>query len=629
MPRQQEISIMKFQNKENNNLNSKVMKKVKFYAAALASLLMLGACSSSDDLGGGTSESKDGKSYIAVNIKSVGTAGAGSRADYQQGGGTYEDGTENEGAIQKVRFYFFNNDGSTYLLKSSQVNWKEVETSVNGATAEDHLTTIEGKTAALLVIDGETKTAPAYMIAVVNPQTLTNLGTGSYRESQLRDELKDTQFVKISTEDGTKKYSDFVMSNSVYAENGARVCASSVSGHVAESSDDAVKNPVNIYVERVLAKATTNVNTESGWKQIESGEDKGKWEIKVGEININTEDKSDANTETKTEEKRDVYAVVTGWGLADENGKAELEKQIDVTSSNWTSAILGIDPWTSPDYHRCYWSASVKITPTSGTNPSVNHPFKDFTTQFGTTPLYTCPNTPTYEDFKGGVNKKPYENDLTKVLVAAKLVYYDDDNTPHAADICKYRGMQFLGADNVLKQVAKDHNEYWTVDPNDSHKHVLLAPTDLEYTTSNFVTDGSYSADELKSYEVRPVLKAGVKVYVKNADGSFATVDSNDKLNYELAQSPVQVRKEGMTYYYTPIRHLAQSIDDFGYYGVVRNHSYRITINSIQGFGTPVYDPEAVIDPVIPKDTETYLAARINVLSWRVVPSSVDLDATK
>ena len=99
-------------------------------------------------------------------------------------------------------------------------------------------------------------------------------------------------------------------------------------------------------------------------------------------------------------------------------------------------------------------------------------------------------------------------------------------------------------------------------------------------------------------------------------------------MNASLAQSPVQVRKDGMTYYFTPIRHLAQNKTEMGYYGVVRNHSYRITINTISGFGTPVYNPDEVIDPVIPKDTETFLAARINVLSWRVVPSSVDLNAT-
>lgn len=593
------------------------MKFFRSYSLALAGALMLGACSSSDDLKDGGATANEAKSYIAVNIKSVGTTGAGTRADYTQGGGTYEDGTANEGAISKVRFFFFNSDGSAYIMKGTEVNYKELDASVTSAEENDHLQTIEGKTTAMLVIEGETKTAPAYMIAVVNPQTLTKLENKAYRESQLRDEFTDKCFVKIATDGtGNKQYGGFVMSNSVYAENGARVCASSVSGHVEAKSDAATKNPVDIYVERVVAKATTNVNTDKGWEQIASaGADNGKYKIKVGKINIDAE------------HEKDVYAVVQGWGLADENGTAELEKQIDVSSNNWTSTTLGIDPWTTPDYHRCFWSASVPFTPSSGSNPIVNHAFSAFTTPFGTTPLYTCPNTLSYEEFKASNNyEKPYDNTLTKVLVAAKLVYYDDDNNSHPADICKYRGIQILGADNVLRQVAKDHSEYWTVDPTNPSKHVLLAPTDLEYTREDLA--GS-TTDKLKSYEVRPVLKTSVKVYKKESDGSFETTDSNDELNALLAQSPVQVRKDGMTYYFTPIRHLAQKKTEMGYYGVVRNHSYRITINTISGFGTPVYNPDEVIDPVIPKDTETYLAARINVLSWRVVTSSVDLDATK
>lgn len=593
------------------------MKFFRSYSLALAGALMLGACSSSDDLKDGGATANEAKSYIAVNIKSVGTTGAGTRVDYTQGGGTYEDGTENEGAISKVRFFFFNSDGSAYIMKNKNVNYLELDASVSSAGEAGHLQTIEGKTTAMLVIDGETKTAPAYMIAVVNPKTLSKLEDIAYRESQLRDEFTDNSFVKITTDGtGNKQYGGFVMSNSVYAENGARVCASSVSGHVEAKSDAATKNPVDIYVERVVAKATTNVNTDKGWEQIASaGADNGKYKIKVGKINIDAE------------HEKDVYAVVQGWGLADENGTAELEKQIDVSSNNWTSTTLGIDPWTTPDYHRCFWSASVPFTPLSGSNPIVNHAFSAFTTPFGTTPLYTCPNTLSYEEFKASNNyEKPYDNTLTKVLVAAKLVYYDDDNNSHPADICKYRGIQILGADNVLKQVAKDHSEYWTVDPTNPSKHVLLAPTDLEYTREDLA--GS-TTDKLKSYEVRPVLKTSVKVYKKESDGSFETTDSNDELNALLAQSPVQVRKDGMTYYFTPIRHLAQKKTEMGYYGVVRNHSYRITINTISGFGTPVYNPDEVIDPVIPKDTETYLAARINVLSWRVVTSSVDLDATK
>lgn len=594
------------------------MKFFRLYSLALAGALMLGACSSSDDLNDGGATANEGKSYIAVNIKSVGTAGAGTRADgdYPQGGGTYEDGTEKEGAISKIRFFFFNSDGSAYIMKNMNVNYLELDASVSSAGDAGHLQTIEGKTTAMLVIKGETKTAPAYMVAVVNPQTLSKLENKAYRESQLRDEFTDKSFVKITTDgSGNKQYGGFVMSNSVYAENGARVCASSVSGHVEENRDDATNNPVDIYVERVVAKATTTVNTDKGWKKITSGDDEGKYKIKVGKINIDAE------------HEKDVYAVVQGWGLADENETAELEKQIDVTSNNWTSAILGIDPWTSPDYHRCFWSASVPFTPKGGTNSIVNHAFSAFTTPFGTTPLYTCPNTPTYEEYNTQkINEKPYDNTLTKVLVAAKLVYYDDDNNSHPADICKYRGMQILGAKNVLTQVAKDYSDYWTVDKNDPNKHILLAPEDLEYTRTDLA-----GADPLKSYEVRPVLKAGVKVYKKKSDGtgSFETTDSNDELNASLAQSPVQVRKDGMTYYYTPIRHLAQNKTEMGYYGVVRNHSYRITINTISGFGTPVYNPDEIIVPVIPKDTETFLAARINVLSWRVVTSNVDLDATK
>ena len=594
------------------------MKFFRLYSLALAGALMLGACSSSDDLNDGGATANEGKSYIAVNIKSVGTAGAGTRADgdYPQGGGTYEDGTEKEGAISKIRFFFFNSDGSAYIMKNMNVNYLELDASVSSAGDAGHLQTIEGKTTAMLVIKGETKTAPAYMVAVVNPQTLSKLENKAYRESQLRDEFTDKSFVKITTDgSGNKQYGGFVMSNSVYAENGARVCASSVSGHVEANRDDATNNPVDIYVERVVAKATTTVNTDKGWKKITSGDDEGKYKIKVGKINIDAE------------HEKDVYAVVQGWGLADENETAELEKQIDVTSNNWTSAILGIDPWTSPDYHRCFWSASVPFTPKGGTNSIVNHAFSAFTTPFGTTPLYTCPNTPTYEEYNTQkINEKPYDNTLTKVLVAAKLVYYDDDNNSHPADICKYRGMQILGAKNVLTQVAKDYSDYWTVDKNDPNKHILLAPEDLEYTRTDLA-----GADPLKSYEVRPVLKAGVKVYKKKSDGtgSFETTDSNDELNASLAQSPVQVRKDGMTYYYTPIRHLAQNKTEMGYYGVVRNHSYRITINTISGFGTPVYNPDEIIVPVIPKDTETFLAARINVLSWRVVTSNVDLDATK
>lgn len=98
-----------------------------------------------------------------------------------------------------------------------------------------------------------------------------------------------------------------------------------------------------------------------------------------------------------------------------------------------------------------------------------------------------------------------------------------------------------------------------------------------------------------------------------------------------------------MTYYFLNIRHLASptiggktpadkeyNVADAakvpGFYGVVRNHVYKTTINSVFGLGTPVYDPDEVIIPQIPKDEDVFLAAEINILSWRIVDHGYDLN---
>lgn len=81
------------------------MKKFTMFSSVLASALMLtvASCSSDDVTGGDAQNGKGATSYLAVNIENVGSAPA-SRA-YDQGNGTYEDGTDAESKINKVRFY--------------------------------------------------------------------------------------------------------------------------------------------------------------------------------------------------------------------------------------------------------------------------------------------------------------------------------------------------------------------------------------------------------------------------------------------------------------------------------------------------------------------------------------------
>lgn len=593
------------------------MKKFTMFSSVLASALMLmvASCSSEDVTGGDSQNDKGATSFLAVNIENVGSAPA-SRS-YDQGGGTYEDGIGTESTINKVRFYFFNGDGTPYLLvnndptNNQSVNYLDQTVETAG---DDHDHTAEIKTKAVLVLNGETKAVPASVIAVINPDVLDNttLHSGTMTLSELRTTATGSKF--------NDKTNGFVMSNSVYESAGQDVCSTPVANNVFATSDAALQKPVDIYVERVNAKVNAKIDadyqrtgeTEKAW----TTNAEGKYQIKVGSIDVTTYDDENTNA-IPTKNTYPVYAVVQGWQLADADGKAELCKQIN---TSWYAGELGISPWTTSDYHRCFWSKSVPFTTgaVEGANHPVNPKFKDITLslskEFSANPVYTLPNTPD----KVVTNPKTSNNTLTKLIVAAKLVYLDKDGKYKPAQVCQYRGLTYLGEEAVKKQIVGGFVRYFKKS-GDVYKSIEAS--DIAFKT----VPGSSS---VKDYEVVATLASTVgDLYVKN--GETWTIVPNKDVNAALAKEEAQVRStDGDTYYYTPIKHLGTA-GYLGEYGIVRNHSYQVTIQNIQGFGTPVYNPDQEIDPMIPSDDNTYLAASIKVLSWRVVSSKVDLDQTK
>lgn len=592
------------------------MKKFTMLSSVLASALMLtvASCSSEDVAGGDSQNGKGTTSFLAVNIENVGSAPA-SRS-YQQGDGTYEDGTEAESKINNVRFYFFNGDGTPYLLvnKNSEkqpVNFLDQTVETDG---NDHDHTAETKTKAVLVLNGETKAVPASVIAVINPEVLDNttLQSGTMALSELRTSATGSTFYD--------KTNGFVMSNSVYESAGQDVCSTPVANSVFATSEDAMKNPVDIYVERVNAKVNAKIDadyqrtgeTEKAWTKNADG----KYQIEVGSIDVTTY--ADNTNAAPTKNTYPVYAVVQGWQLADADGKAVVCKQI---KTSWYAGELGISPWTTSDYHRCFWSKSVPFT--SGAQGGANHPvnpkFTDITQslsgEFSAEPVYTLPNTPD----QVVTNPTTSLNTLTKLIVAAKLVYKDKNGNYNPAQVCQYRGLTYLGEDAVKKQIVGGFAKYF--------KKTATGYQSIEASDITFKTVPGSS--EVKDYEVVATLASNVgELYVKDGETTYKTV-SKDDVNAALAKEEAQVRStDGATYYYTPIKHLGDA-GKLGEYGIVRNHSYQVTIQNIKGFGTPVYDPKKEIDPMIPSDENTYLAASIKVLSWRVVSSKVDLDQTK
>ena len=102
---------------------------------------------------------------------------------------------------------------------------------------------------------------------------------------------------------------------------------------------------------------------------------------------------------------------------------------------------------------------------------------------------------------------------------------------------------------------------------------------------------------------------------------------SDDAVNARLAKvEPALIYKDGMTYYYTDIKHLGSAGSD-AEYGVVRNHIYKVNITKMSGLGTPVFDSDIDFDdPDRPVDVNSYVAAEVRILSWRVVKNEYNVE---
>ena len=573
------------------------MKISKLFPFACVALMMSACASDKEEIGSGTKPGSNPQ-YLAVNIVNVGATPTTRAAEY-------ENGTAGESAIKKVRFYFFNGDGSPYLIKNPGItgidgggdkNWLEAsptdDTPTSGTPSQ-----IEKITQTVLVINGIQSAAPAAIVAIVNPETVdaaTLKNGGTMRLSELRYSAVGRNFYKKHATTGA--VSVFVMSNSVYVNAGEDVCASLVAGHVTTSAETAKTKPVDLYVERVVAKVTADVDETA----FERGNGTN-WEA----------DKYGTKTAVGKSGDYDVYAVIEGWGLANENGKAEVEKQVDKT---WTNGTLGFTPWTTADYHRCFWETSVAFDAGAGGNQPVNPTFNQLKANMQDV-LYTLPNTPDSKDKIANLK----DNDLTKFAVAATLRYKDASNNWHNAEICRYNGVSILGIDNLKKQVALTFSQYYT--STDATNYTQLSKDDIDFKEPN---------GTMQQYRVTPTLAndptGTKKYYTKTTTGTTPTFTEvpKDKVLAAIEADKAEIRKDGRAYYYVPIKHLGGT-GELAEYGIVRNHFYKITLTGITGFGTPVYDPEKVVKPAVPTYQDTYLAARVQVLQWRVVNQNASL----
>ena len=551
------------------------MKLSRFLVGTLACTLFA-ACSNEENSAINSGQEEGQLSYVAVNI--VNANPPGSRVE----GGEYENGEGPENAITKARFYLFDAVGNPYTVTTNEApgavaatNYVDITTLENQGKDEPNVESIKK---GVLVFKGTTTELPTSIVAVLNPPATL---TGSKSLSDLQTAIADYS----ST-------TSFVMSNSVYASEGTKVVATDIVGKVAQSQPDAEANPVDIYVERVLAKVRvtfSNADKENQYKVSEDGEPA-------------------------------VYAKILGWAVTRTADKSNLLKDINPA---WDDMTLGFT-WNDEPFHRSYWATTpATVTLEKKSQDEIINDQKPAT-----------PEGATNISVQRYCQENTKADEHTEVVVVAQLVNEEGNPNP----IYKYFGEEHDSEEDILTLIANKYNNVYYTRTGGT----LLPGGGTEYEYESFITPDNIHFEATtpetggEDYEAIAQLDDdaldGVTIYIENPDytGSnekyIELADAEATINKELAKNPAQIATEGYVYYYTPIKHLGTTTGSTGEYGVVRNHIYDVTITDIKGYGTPIFDPDKDIDTTHPSNEEVYIAARINVLSWRVVSSDVTLE---
>lgn len=627
------------------------------------------------------------KGYITVSLVAPGgfTTKA---ADYQYG-------TKEESSVSNVRFYFYDADENpAYVRKNptavgtdgssltandldnnfySFIDWDPSDRE-NGQPAnpgaDDNTPstseTVEKVLTTTIVIngpEGELYKNPAYIVAVVNPTSdIRALGNAKLNDvaTALRSQVDNYKDGLVK--DGLVSEGSFLMTNSVFVDGLRSAAAADVAAPatpttryahpiaasaLSQTSDLSQKDPVLVYVERVVARLDLSFDSQLATKDNES-------------YLYDTKDTftaADPYAETAPAETK-VYAKFLGWALTSEPKTSRLIKDVH---KGWDYNMFGAsEPWNTDNYNRSYWAINPDFStktlneaynwvsyneifggfpevsaPADGTRAEVTLKGYPLSGQNPKMKTYTQENANPYSAAETGANPE----EPTKVIFAAQLV--DEDENPVQL---AYYNLQYYTIDGLKDLAAHIVDLYYLKD----EKYLPLEGSQLSFLTQNQYVNATKDTD---ADEVDPIGQTGGYFsYFTISDETVTTWYHKDPTKEDGDSSQYQpltsmdmnkylydvlgkalVWNNGMTYYYFEIAHLGYDKDateanmKTGHFGVVRNHIYNSTVSSIKGFGTPVWDPKEEIYPEHPEKTGTQFQAQVKVLEWRLVNQSYDL----
>ena len=594
--------------------------KIKHFFGLAVIAAMTASCSSNEDLGtagSGTGTNEAGVGYVAFNINLPTQSGSSSRAGSEND--QFDAGTPNEYDVKDATLLIFEGSSESsaqfkgaYILNTAP--WKD-----NGQT--DNITT----TSATIVkqIDTPASSDHCYALVVLNKNDVFTVNETA-KTITLKDKTAafsgtyKTFAEFLSAESLTKK--GFYMANAPLASKaggatdpaGAEInTLANLDGKIKETESKAKSAPAQIYVERGVAKVT--MQNTSTTPAIVTGS-------------------------TKSDGTSSVDFKITSWVLDNTNKKTYLVRSTD-GFGDWTSlfsnstSLLAANKYrfvgsnaVADHLYRTYFAKDANFDQTGNTTAltagdlvtSTNPTFVD---KFGNdNPQYCFENT-----FDAACQKDQY---TTRVLIKAKLnsgetfyVFNGDQNTIYPIDKVK----------DEIKKYYLIENEAWikaNVTPATGKSEVNGDDLDVEITDDA----GKVSITSIS-------FKSGVTV------SSSATVPTNyDEVLKRIGS--IDEYKNGESYYFVRIKHFGddmtpwnteettkpstssiypvdhQAENYLGRYGVLRNNWYDIAVEGVKGLGSAVVPK---VTPNTDDELKSYIAVKINVLSWAKRTQDVNL----
>ena len=578
------------------------MKIKRFLISMLACSAMV-ACTNEDVLDNNEQNLKGNEYYVAVSFAMPGNGSSRALGSTP----TFEDGTSAELKVNKATFFFMNAAGNscadafTLPTIANLDPWAGVD-----ATGKAN---VDATSSPVIVMKNATE-IPSSIIAILNADVTATRPTLAQLQALVDNYATDT-YNAFNTTNG------MVMSSTAYKDNnGELVIGAPVSVNNVYQDRNELTNklnqgdkataamiPVVIPVEKVLAK----VHVAQADK------------MTTDNLSYSVED-ADQNAANNT---INFTVKIDGWWLDSAPTNSYLLKNMEFTglTGSW---------WNDVANKRSYWAQS------SATAAYFNYKYS--TMANNNDDLYcqenTLNNTLQTED-NDNVNN---ENQRTKVVVAATLM-----NGENPVSLVKWFGQYYTEA-GFLATVANlsDVKKYYKQTAENTYESLAVSDLKIVYNTDKSTNTEASSGtqeditvgtnkEEIRNYEAVVVLGDKVtELYtLSNTNGTTVAAKADlDAVNEELKGiTRMQFWNGGKTYYYVDLEHCSVAEDQAAQYGIVRNHLYNLTLNGINGLGTPVPNPNKVIIPEKPGDSDmdTYISAQIEILSYRVVSQNVTL----